>query len=345
MKKNILLTFDYELFLGQRSGSIDNCLIRPTNKILEVLKRHGAKAVFFIDTTYLYRLEELSKSNVSAEKDLQKIKEQLLEMARDGHYLFHHIHPHWLDAVCLEKINQWDLSVTNRFTIKVLGDAEREILFKYSDSYLTDIYKKASSANKCDGFRAGGLYIEPFCCFKPFFEKYGIHYEFSVVPGEKKTGELLCYDFTKCPADRPYTFNENLTMEEANGKFTEFPITKIRIRGYTKILNSIYYRTNKKTPGNKLFGDGLSVTNAIRNTDTGTSGKNYLFLDMAASIELLNPVLLALYKKTIRQKQFVHFLSHPKLQSEVSLQTMDRLLRFCNKNFECEYDFARFDKL
>lgn len=344
MKKNILLTFDYELFLGRRSGTVDNCLIIPTNKILEVLKRHGAKAVFFIDTSYLFRLEELAKTNVTAEKDLQKIREQLLEIARDGHYLFHHIHPHWLDAVYHEEINQWDLSVTDRFAIAMLGDTEKEMLFKYSDYFLTDIYKKARSENKCNGYRAGGLYIEPFSCFKPFFEKYGIHYEFSVVPGEKKTGELLCYDFTKCPADKPYPFNEHLMMEETNGKFIEFPITKIRISGFTKVFNGIYYRVSKRCFKTQIFGDGLSVASSMRNTDNEQSEKKFLAFETAISIEMLNPTLLSLYNNTIRQKQYIHFLSHPKLQSEVSIRTLDRLLRFCNKNFECEYDFARFDK-
>ena len=61
MKKNILLTFDYELFLGSRSGTVDNCLIIPTSKILEVLKRHGAKAVFFIDTSYYSGWNNLPK--------------------------------------------------------------------------------------------------------------------------------------------------------------------------------------------------------------------------------------------------------------------------------------------
>jgi len=65
---------------------------------------------------------------------------------------------------------------------------------------------------------------------------------------------------------------------------------------------------------------------------------------MAISIELLNPVLLALFKRTIKQKHFVHFLSHPKLQSEVSVRSMDKLLQFCNSNFECEFDFMGFYK-
>ena len=44
--KQVLFTFDYELFLGHRSGSVENCMILPTKKLLEVLKKYRAKVLF-----------------------------------------------------------------------------------------------------------------------------------------------------------------------------------------------------------------------------------------------------------------------------------------------------------
>ena len=47
--KNILLTFDYELFLGHISGSVNDCLILPTNKILSILSDQNIKhSMFFV---------------------------------------------------------------------------------------------------------------------------------------------------------------------------------------------------------------------------------------------------------------------------------------------------------
>jgi len=343
MKKTILLTFDYELFLGSRSGSVDNCLIKPTGKILEILKQNHAQAIFFIDTTYLFRLQKLSETNANAERDFNIIKRQLVQMASAGHYLYHHLHPHWLDAQYLEDINQWDLSDTGRYCFVSLSDSDKDLLFKYADSFLTDIYAKAQSENTCNGFRAGGLYIEPFICFKPFFEKYGIKYEFSVVPGGKKTGEKLFCDFTSCPAERPYPFNENPELETLEGEFTEFPITKISIKGIAKILNSMYYRANKLTKKNNPYGDGISVGLDIIATSAKRSIKNYLILDMTLSTELLNPVLFYLFKRIIKKNKYIHFLSHPKLQTEIGLKTFDRLLKHCNREFSIDYDFIRFN--
>ncbi len=37
-KKNVLFTFDYELFLCERSGRVQECLLSPTDEILRVLR-------------------------------------------------------------------------------------------------------------------------------------------------------------------------------------------------------------------------------------------------------------------------------------------------------------------
>ncbi|HQN15269.1 MAG TPA: hypothetical protein PLB59_01425 [Bacteroidales bacterium] len=345
MKKNLLLTFDYELYLGQKSGTVDNCLIRPTKRILEILKANNAKAVFFIDTSYLYRLEEIGKTNPLATQDFNKIKEQLVLMVKEGHYLFHHIHPHWLDAQYHEDINQWSLSNTNRFAIPCLNDNEKGVLFSYSDKFLSEIIIMAGSSNKPNGYRAGGLFIEPFSCFKPYFESFNIIHDFSVSPKEKIDGDKFGYDFTKCPTDRFYSFNDDITAEDSNGKFIEFPISSIKIMGVTKICNSLYYRLYLKKGRDCQLGDGLSVAKVVGISMPLKPIKNYFIAELGLSIEMLNIVLLPLYKRTIKQRQYIHFLSHPKLQTVESLRMMNKLLRFCNKNFECEYDFARFDKL
>ena len=92
MDKNVIITFDYELSLGNKSGSVKKCMLEPTNLILGVLKNHNAKAIFFIDTPYLKRLEEISTKFDQAKGDLIAIENQIIQIADEGHYVFHHIH-------------------------------------------------------------------------------------------------------------------------------------------------------------------------------------------------------------------------------------------------------------
>ena len=62
----LLLTFDYELFLGGKSGTVNNCLIKPTDLILKLLKKNNLSSIFFVDTIYLYRLKEIAQLNINA---------------------------------------------------------------------------------------------------------------------------------------------------------------------------------------------------------------------------------------------------------------------------------------
>ena len=111
--KQILFTFDYELFLGQ-SGSVENCMILPTEKLFRFWK-NTLLAFIFVDLTYLVRLNEI-KGNIKAQKDWRLIEEQVNKISSLGHYIFYHVHPHWMDAVYVHDSNEWDLSNKADFT-------------------------------------------------------------------------------------------------------------------------------------------------------------------------------------------------------------------------------------
>ena len=93
--KKVFLTFDYELFFGKDSGSLDNSLLKPTDLLLDSLKENQALATFYVDTMYIERLNSLGK----LKDDYKKVKRQIQRMLRDGHRVELHLHPHWNDAI------------------------------------------------------------------------------------------------------------------------------------------------------------------------------------------------------------------------------------------------------
>src|ERR1700752_3016553 len=107
--KKVLLTFDYELFLGKKSGSVENCLLLPTESILNILDKYKIPSVFFVDATYLLKLKELKDSYTNVASDYAKIVAQIRKMISGGHDVYLHLHPHWKDAQYLPEINQWKL--------------------------------------------------------------------------------------------------------------------------------------------------------------------------------------------------------------------------------------------
>ena len=54
----IHLTFDYELFFGSSSGSVDNCIIKPTQRLIDIAKIHDITLVFYVDAGYLFQLKK-----------------------------------------------------------------------------------------------------------------------------------------------------------------------------------------------------------------------------------------------------------------------------------------------
>jgi hypothetical protein len=332
--KKILLTFDYELFLGNRSGSVNNCLIIPTNKILDILNSYHLKGVFFIDTSYLYRLSSLT--NPKAKSDLTAIENQLIEMVKSGHYIFHHIHPHWLDAKYLEESNEWDLSDNSRFVFSSISDEERNILFSFSNDFLRKIYTNANSDKTPNGFRAGGLFVEPLATLIPFFKKYEIKYEFSVVPGSVRDDYPFAHDFSLAPRNRPYNFSYNLSEESESGEFTEFPISILELSGLDKLINSFYYRLNKKNSKYKTYGDGISVSNKVNAGNSIKRHRSFLNMKVAISVEILNPGNVSVFTNMINQQSYLHLLSHPKLITPISLEQLNLFLKQVSKKHRIE---------
>jgi hypothetical protein len=322
----LILTFDYELFLGKRSGTVDNCLIIPTNHLLELFSKYNIQTLFFIDTVYLMRMELLSNTEARVKNDFRKIRNQLVEIVKQGHYVFHHIHPHWLDAKYMKSENQWDLSDTSKLTFDKISEEEQNRIMSYSDSFLNEIYKEASSDKKPFGYRAGGLFIQPFIKIKPFFEKYNIKYEFSVVPETKRNDEINSFDFSVSPKERPYSFMNDVGFEMKEGDFVEFPISSIEIKNTAKILNGLYYRIMKKRKEMKPFGDGLSISSTINMKKN--QQKDYFRMKIPSSVEILNPCLLSLYKNKIKTSDYFQILSHPKLISPMSLKQLDVYLKY-----------------
>lgn len=61
LSNDVVITFDYELFLGVDSGTAEKCIIKPVNYILEEFEKYNGKGIFFVDATYLLTLKICNK--------------------------------------------------------------------------------------------------------------------------------------------------------------------------------------------------------------------------------------------------------------------------------------------
>lgn len=342
MKKYLLITFDYELFLGSRSGSARECVLEPTEELRTALNKHGVHAIFFVDTTYLLTLEKYSVRHEACRQDLAEISLQLQNLVKDGHYVFPHIHPHWLDAKYLEHEHQFTLEDISRYRFHKLKQEEKDYIFNESIRLLRDIILPVKADYKLDGYRAGGWSLQPFSDYKPFFEKFGIRYDFSVMTGMYQFSNVQFFDFSAAPKKPVYRFSNEVTMEDPNGQFLEMSSSVIRIGPATSLLHRVHLSFLVKMRKDHTYGRGIGQQSKTlpgfkpENIEGFPSTQQ---MHEAASTELLSVAKLPSYVDYLKENQYLCFVSHPKMLSKHNLKMLSLFLEKVYSEHEVETDF------
>lgn len=342
MQKQLLITFDYELFLGKRSGFVDESMIFPTKRLLKILNKYGIHSVFFIDTVYLLRLQEMALRNQSCKDDFNKISQQLCELVEQGHYVYPHIHPHWLDAEYLSDKNSWSLNNTSRYRFHKISFEDRNKIFDGSIHLLKSIIHPKFPSYLVNGHRAGGWCIQPFSDYKPFYEKHQIIYDFSVISGFYQFTDAQHFDFSKAPSKDIYKFNDDVCEEVPDGPFTQFNISSIEIGAMLNICNKLWLKMQYKLMNDHTFNRGIGQESKELPgfTPALPSGKNLGNSRWERiSVELINSVKLTQYLRFLEKHPYMHFISHPKMITIHNLSIFDKFLEKAFKKYSIETDF------
>ena len=217
---NVYLTYDYELFFGDPTGSVEKCIIEPTNHLRQIAKDTGVKMVFFIDVGYLKKLEEFRSQFTQVEHEYQLVFNQIKSLVAEGHDCQLHIHPHWED--CSHDGEQWRMIVDRYKLVDFSEEKIIDIVLEYK-LILQNITKKRVTA-----YRAGGWCLQPFSKIQKAFSKAGLKIDSTVFPGGKNKKGNYFYDFKKTPNKDKWKFSSDLCKEDVDGDFWEFPISNQR---------------------------------------------------------------------------------------------------------------------
>ena len=89
--RTIILSYDYEIFFGDKSGTIEKTLIVPTNFLLNKMDELEIKGNFFIDYLMLKYLRKVDTERTN--RDIQLIETQIKDIVRRGHRIELHFPP------------------------------------------------------------------------------------------------------------------------------------------------------------------------------------------------------------------------------------------------------------
>lgn len=330
--KTLILTIDYELFFGNRTGNVEKCMIEPTYELSKALDINNSKMTVFWDILHYYRLMELENRDAKLKEERKLIDEQISYLISNGNDIQLHLHPHWLDAQYLN--GEWVFNYEH-FNIHSLSEEEnpndiRTILgcLSISKQLIENEIKKYNPDYKVTTFRAGGYLIEPFVKLKKAFEYNNIYFDSSVLPRMNKTDSVNAYDFRNYPSDNFYNFEDSPATSIRDGRFTEFPVTTIRIPVYRNIIFSLirYFKysdlecgrlgtgsANKSNSDNKSFlSKVLTLLTEPKLTAFTTDGNfaerfNYMFNKIENnSSMILHPKLLNQHTLNILKDKLIN---------------------------------------
>lgn len=320
---DILLTLDYEMCNGISSGTVQNCLITPTEELLKVLDKHNFKATFFVDTCFLNRLKKETELHSELLVDYNKIINQLKRLSENGHDLQLHLHPNWYNAIY--EGGKWT-SIMDDYKLSDMPSNIIDEMFQDGIGLLQSISCKPVIA-----FRAGAYCIQTFKDFHKTFAKYGIKIDSSVNRNRKAmTEKWEWFDFTDIPSKYFYRFSSDVSRCEENGPLIEISIPNYRLSLFTNYINR--FKTKQSKFSTKPWGDGSS---SVGGALYGGVKRFWIKLFAhfrpiyaCASIDSTGANYLNyIFEKENNSCNYMLIMGHPKCLTQFSLNRFDMFLR------------------
>tara|TARA_R110002072_G_scaffold302060_1_gene483555 strand:+ start:19919 stop:20881 length:963 start_codon:yes stop_codon:yes gene_type:complete len=306
---NIYLTFDYELFFGEESGTVEKCMLQPTEDLLELARGKNVSYTFFVDVGYLIEAEKYPQLRT----ELQLVKTQINKMLTLGHDVQLHIHPHWEKATWDGK---WSMNISNSYKLSDFSEIEITAIVKKYKSYLDNI-----TGNNTFVFRAGGWCIEPFILLKDVFKEVGIRIDSSVFPGVYLKTDNYSVNFLNAPRKSKYYFENSVCDEDEDGSFIEYPISSFR---YSPSFYWWLFGLGKLFPtSHKMIGDGQFISQGGRKWHSLTSFSNF---HVSTDGYYAKKLKASLQKSINLNHAEMVVIGHPKGNTIYSLRKLNRFI-------------------
>ena len=310
-----LITLDYEIFFGPRTGTLSRTLLEPTRALLRVADKHQARCVFFVDAGYILRMRDEMRRARELRGDYDAVCRQVEDLARAGHEVQLHIHPHWEDSRWTG--NGWQMD-TSRYALHSFAPHEiNDIVMRY-----TGILREIAGPQSAYAYRAGGWVIQPFHKLRRSLAQAGITIDSTVYAGGRSEGTVQPFNFEGAPGKSRWRFDADPLVEVEDGAFLEVPIASRRLKP------DFFWRLAwaKKVGGNqhRAFGDGAPIAmekgDMLRKLMKPTTS--------VVSIDGYKASFLADAADDYRARGLEDFvvIGHPKALSPYSLERLDDFL-------------------
>mgnify|MGYP002521424246 CR=1 FL=1 len=331
--KTLILSIDYEVFLGERTGDVEEVLINPTYRLMDILNKNGSKMTVFWDVLHYYQLCKNRDLSPKLFREKTLVENQIRELVRQGHDVQMHIHPHWLDAKYEDGHWIFDYS---RFSIHKLSSVHDKDdintvigCLTLAKSIMEEVIRPIKPDYKVKAYRAGGYLIEPFETLREVFLELGIEVDSSTCPGSKNDCIPYPFDFRGYPTQTPYRYSQSPCCIDKNGVFIEYPIKIFKLSPWFRLKREI---NNRRRKFNKvtLGGTGVRFPHKVL-----SRWEKLLRYFSSTTVQLTTDGGdESLYKYTLNHApENSVMILHPKMQTTKTFNYLEQLLSVNYVNF------------
>jgi len=245
----LLFTADYEIF-GNGTGDVRCCVINPTNQLLDLCDRYGAKLTLFFEVCEYWAFKAAKAQGKLEHLDYDPAMEmanQAQDAVRRGHDVQLHIHPQWLNAEIRDGVWQVDLSL---WRIPSLSKSQLLDVFQRGKMTLEEMLRSVDASYRCLAFRAGALGIQPEQSVLQAIRIAGLSVDSSVVPGMQMNDGFAVFDFRDTPRKPVYRISQSVTAEDPHGDLWELPTNTKMFSIWERDLRAKIRRKWKHPPRN-----------------------------------------------------------------------------------------------
>lgn len=330
---NVCISFDYEIFMGENYVSEEEVLLKPTEKISQMLKELGVSATFFADVYCPEAYRRLGKHEFADAFD-----EQLRFLVQQGHDVQLHMHPHWKKASQVGarvefpreayRIHNWMEDGSDAVVRQMVHDGV---------NYLNRVILPVKSDYRCLAFRAGGYCLQPEKELVSILYQEGIRIDSSVCQGMAHDGDGMYYDYCTHPKvsnlylSNSYGLADNMEKRIPEGVF-EVPVAGYSTFPFRIIASKLNARISNQKPngyGMKLEQrqPGLGKRSIIDRVKAAMNATNMVTFDFHNDKSMAYMLKrIAKEERCNKRDVFLSTIAHPKGQSDDHIENMKRVV-------------------
>jgi len=356
---NLIFTLDYEIH-GNGDGSPYKLMVEPTNRLLDLCDKYGAKLTIMADVAEILRFKDYMDKSGEDKFNYEMIIDQLKRAISTGHDVQLHIHSGYFESEY--KNGKWQQNWDEYDLAKQSYQKIHERI-KLCKDFLENHLKEVKSGYKCIAFRASNWSMMPTKNIYKALVENKIKIDTSVFKYGKRSGRVK-FDYSSAESPIvPWFLDENdICKKDNSGKLLEIPIycelrnflafisfirifriIRAQFHRHEKIISSENDNLNSK-PGNNSQKKKKNILKKI----LGPFGNKHawkLDLNQASGRQLINAVKRI--EKKFGDYNFdipIVLIGHSKSFVKHNEKTMEQFLKYIS-NSPDKFRFSVFNEL